>query len=178
MRRSTNLEVVAGRDLAREHANAIDAATPGGGRGDETTDRLILAANHRFNRLSLSLRGGLRETTYDGDPFAAARNFTHRKLTGRAAWAFRPTLTAFAEVGYDRRDREGPTLDDGLSRSSHGERVRLGLSFGQTGEILCGEAGLWTTAPRQRRPARRRDIPGRCQPRLAHHAADIPSFDG
>jgi hypothetical protein len=73
VRRSTNREVVAGRDLAREDANAIDAATPGGGRGDETTDRLTLAANHQFNRLALSLRGGLRETTYDDAPFAAAR---------------------------------------------------------------------------------------------------------
>jgi hypothetical protein len=142
VRRSTNLEVVAGRDLAREDANAIDAATPGGGRGDETTDRLTLAANHRFNRLSLSLRGGLRETTYDDDPFAAARNFTQRTLTGRAAWTFRPTLAAFAEFGYDRRDREAPALDDGLTRSSDGVRIRLGLSFGQTGEILRGEASV------------------------------------
>ena len=140
--RSTNLEIVAGHDLVREDANAIDAASLDGTRGNQTVNRVTVAANHRFNRLSLNLRGGLSETTYEDDPFAAARNFTQRTLTGRATWSFRPTLAAFGEVGYDRREREGPVAGDGLSRSSDGERVRLGLSFGETGAILRGEASL------------------------------------
>jgi hypothetical protein len=140
--RSTNLEIVAGHDLVREDANAIDAASLDGTRGNQTVNRVTVAANHRFNRLSLNLRGGLSDTTYEDDPFAAARNFTQRTLTGRATWSFRPTLAAFGEVGYDRRDREGPVAGDGLSRSSNGERVRLGLSFGETGAILRGEASL------------------------------------
>ncbi len=142
VRRSTRLEATIGHDTTREEANAIDAAPNAGSRRDVTTDRATVSANHSFNRLSLDLRGGFRNTTYDDPLTTPSRDFNQRTITGRASWSFRPTLAAFSELGYDRRDRAAAPASDGLSRSSDGERVRLGLSFGQTGAVLRGEASL------------------------------------
>lgn len=142
VRRSTTLEAVAGRDITREAANAIDAVTAGAGRADVTTDRATLAASHRFNRLGLQLRGGLETTRYEDGATTFSRDVDRRTLTGRASWTFRPTLATFAELGYDRRDRAAPAATDGLDRSSAGSRLRAGLSFGETGALLRGEASL------------------------------------
>ena len=142
VRRSTKIEATIGRDTTREEANAIDAAPNAGSRRDVTTDRATVSANHSFNRLSLDLRGAFRNTTYDDPAMTPSRDFEQRTITGRASWSFRPTLAAFGELGYDHRDRAAAPASDGLSRSSDGERVRVGLSLGQTGAILRGEASI------------------------------------
>ncbi|MFX5207046.1 outer membrane beta-barrel protein, partial [Acinetobacter baumannii] len=50
------------------------------------------------------------------------------------------TLSAFSEVVTNQRSYDRLDLT-GLDRSSTGERYRVGVNFGTTGEILRGEIG-------------------------------------
>jgi hypothetical protein len=53
-------------EVQQESRDSIDAVgNSNSARPDVTTDRATAAFNHRFNRLSLQLRGGQAETRYD-----------------------------------------------------------------------------------------------------------------
>lgn len=145
--RSTNLQLLVGRELQQESRSAIDANV-GGDRADVTVDRAEASFNHRFNRLSLQVRGSVADWNYA--PVRAGgilvsnddRDYTAFDQAIRASWEFKPQLTVFSEVGFDRRDHEAPAASDGLRRDSTGERFRLGLAFGNSGRIIRGEASL------------------------------------
>jgi hypothetical protein len=81
------------------------------------------------------------------------RNYQAATEAIRATWEFKPTLLAFAELGFDQRNYKVAAFSDGIERSSTGERYRIGLSFGNTGAILRGEAsvGYGRQAPRDGR---------------------------
>ncbi len=68
-------------ELAQESRSAINAQSAGT-RPDVTVSRLRGAFNHRFNRLTVQLRGGIIDTAYGNNLFDgtvqsnADRNFT------------------------------------------------------------------------------------------------------
>jgi len=139
----TNLQIVASHDVGQE-SRSLTNARDVGTRPDITTDRLAAALNHRFNRLTLQLRGSVADYVYgpattDGVTFSnAALNYTAYEQAVRATWSFKPALSAFSEVVTNQRNYS--QLDPaGLDRSSTGERYRAGLGFGTTGEVLRGE---------------------------------------
>ncbi|MBX9861231.1 MAG: outer membrane beta-barrel protein [Hyphomicrobium sp.] len=136
--RRTNLQGLASHDLSQESRSGIDANTAGE-RADVTVDRANLALNHRFNRLSVQLRGAITDTAYsDANGISNAdRDTLETTQTGRATWEFKPTLSVYAEQEWNQRDKEA-TPPDGISRSSKGTRTRIGLDFGATGAILRG----------------------------------------
>jgi hypothetical protein len=133
-------------DVSQESRSAPDGRNVGT-RADVTTDKATLALNHRFNRLTLQLRGSYTDLTY-GDSSSlgittnnSTRDYATTEEAVRATWEFKPTLSTFTEVAVNQRDYA--TRDaSGLDRSSTGERYRVGLSFGNTGEILRGEASI------------------------------------
>jgi hypothetical protein len=138
-------EALMAHEVQQESRSSIDAVgNTNSARPNVTTDRVTAAFNHRFNRLSLQLRGGHAETRYDEEvpDLTNARNVRTRNLALRAQWEFRPTLSVFGELEVDDRRHEAPSLSDNLSRDSKGERYRIGLSLGQTGEYLRGEASI------------------------------------
>ncbi|WP_139247757.1 outer membrane beta-barrel protein [Hyphomicrobium sp. CS1GBMeth3] len=136
--RRTNLQGVAGHDVSQESRTAIDANQTGQ-RADVTTDRVELAFNHRFNRLSVQLRGGVSDTRYsDTNGMSNADRDTLETVEAvRAAWEFKPTLAVFAEQELNQRENRA-LPPDGISRDSHGTRTRIGLDFGSTGAVLRG----------------------------------------
>jgi len=147
--RRTNLEASLGRDVSQETRGTINSRATPGGRADVTTDRAAAAFNHRFNRLSLQLRGAVAERDYapemepDGTVISNAdRDSRQQEVTVRATWEFKPEFSVFGEVGTDGRDFRTASLSDGLRRDSRGERYRAGISFGNTGEIFRGEAAI------------------------------------
>ena len=158
--RRTNVEALIGRDYAQETRSSVDAPRAGE-RANITTDQAAVALNHRFNRLQVSLRGAVRDLAYsggtDGTGLGLASGASARtrdrgrdyRLTEeavRASWAFKPTLVAFVEAGLNQRDYETATLSDGIRRDSSGEKVKAGLSFGNTNRKLRGEIGVgWLT---------------------------------
>lgn len=145
--RRTNVQALLSHERSQESRSALDASSVGS-RANQTVDRAETAFNHRFNRLSVQLRGSVGDYAF-GDVVNAGvsssnsdRDYTVYEETARASWEFKPTLSAFAEVAVNQRGYDQAAQSDLINRSSDGERYRLGLSFGNTGKILRGEASL------------------------------------
>jgi hypothetical protein len=141
----TTIEAVGAREIAQESGNSVDnRGSASGDRPDVTTDRLNVTLNHRFNRLSLQLRGGLADTGYGDAPANTPndRDLTTHTLALRAQWEFRPTFSVFGEIERDERRHPAAAVNDDLTRNSEGERYRAGVALGQTGEFLRGEASI------------------------------------
>jgi hypothetical protein len=144
--RRTNLQGLLSRDFGQESRSAIDGVTTGE-RPDVTTDVAALALNHRFNRLALQLRGSLTDvdfsSTVNGGIITtnADRNSLTREGTLRLSYELKPTFALYVEGGLNRRTYDAAPSDD-ILRDSDGERYRLGIDFGGTGQILRGEASI------------------------------------
>lgn len=143
--RRTNIEARGAHEITQESRDSVDASgTLGAPRADVVTNRADVTLNHRFNRLSLQLRGGFTDTDYEEATGTAVnpRDLERRTVAMRAQWEFRPTFSIFGEVERDRRRHPGVAASDGLSRNSDGERYRAGVALGQTGAYLRGEASI------------------------------------
>lgn len=143
----TNLQAFVSRDYGQESRSAIDA-NQAGDRADLTLDRVGATFNHRFNRLSVQLRGTVSDYDYSdvvvGNTVQsnADRNYRAHDVAVRTSWEFKPTLTGFVEVEGNQRDYAVVAQSDGISRDSKGERYRVGVAFGETSEILRGEISV------------------------------------
>lgn len=138
----TNVQAIVGHDLSQEQRSAIDANQVGD-RAEVTVDRAEAALNHRFNRLSIQLRGSVADVTYsDVDGLDNRdRDTLESEQAVRAAWEFKPTLSVFAEEEINQRDKGGIPAD-GIPRDSKGTRTRVGLDFGATGAVLRGTVSV------------------------------------
>ena len=158
--RRTSVQAVVSRELTQESRSAIDARTAGD-RANLTTDRATATFNHRFNRLSVQLRGSVNDYDYGAQTDGGVvitnddRDYVAYEEAIRASWEFKPTLFAFAELAVNQRRYEVAALSDNIRRDSDGERYRVGLSFGNTGRKLRGEVavGYGTQRPDDRRLA-------------------------
>jgi hypothetical protein len=147
--RRTSLTGLVQHDVTQIARGSLETLRFGAARGDVTTDLAALTFDHRFNRLSLQFRGTMQSRTYDdvASPTGIVTTFRDLDLraseqAARATWAFKPTLAAFAEAAFNQRRFAAPSPADGLRRDSDGERIRLGIGFGNTGQILRGEASI------------------------------------
>lgn len=136
--RRTNLQAIVGHDKSQEDRSAIDANQVGD-RANVTVDRAEVALNHRFNRLSVQLRGAVSDATYSETNGMSNRDRDTLETTQavRATWEFKPTLSVFAEEELNQREKRALPAD-GISRDSKGSRTRVGLDFGATGAVLRG----------------------------------------
>lgn len=146
----TNFQAGVLRQFSQESRSAIDASSAGD-RTDLTVDEATLAFNHRFNRLSIGARGGISD--YDYGPSNGVtnddRDYQQTREAVRATWELKPTLSVFGETEFNQRQYDVAAVSDGIKRNSDGQRYRLGLSFGSTGQILRGEiaAGYGVQTP-------------------------------
>lgn len=144
----TSIETLVSNQRDQDTRSARDFPGAAAERGDIVTTRAALAINHRFNRLTVQLRGGVTDQDYlpveavgGGIIENRQRDVLIREAAARATWEFKPTLFAFTEVGrLDRAYKEVPA--DGISRDSQGLRTRVGVAFGNTGRIWRGEVSL------------------------------------
>lgn len=145
--RRSNLQALVSHDVTQESRSAIDAANALD-RTNVETNRAALTFNHRFNRLTVQLRGSFEEQDYSDDTFNGVltsnddRDKDEWEQAVRATWEFKPTLSAFAEVGFVQREFGAPAQSDNIQRDSTGERYRIGLDFGDTGAYLRGEISV------------------------------------
>ncbi len=162
--RRTNIEGLARRAVSQEsRSGANSTLSAGQNRTDIVTDTLALTGNHRFNRLSLQLRGAVQQINYapaevniaapPAPPVFARvdeRDYRTRDLGLRTSWEFKPTLTVFADLRL--RQRIYDRLQGGVNRDSSGKQWRAGVSFGTSGAYLRGEisAGYGNRRPDQR----------------------------
>jgi hypothetical protein len=147
--RRTNVEALASRAVTQDSRSNINAPSSAAARSDITTDVAALAFNHRFNRLGIQLRGSVTDANYE--PVASIgggtisnndRDLRTTEEAVRATWEFKPALFGFVEAGLNQRNYKTVALTDGFSRDSSGERYRIGVSFGNTGQRIRGEASL------------------------------------
>lgn len=145
--RRTNLQGTIAHEEAQESRSAINASSAGS-RPDIVVNRGKGSFNHRFNRLTVQLRGGIVDTRYGPAVFSgivqnnADRDYTLYEEAVRPKWEFKPTLFVFTDVAVNQRDYSIAAFTDGINRTSTGERYRAGVSFGKTGEFLRGEVSL------------------------------------
>jgi len=143
----TNVQGLIARDQRQEGRGAIDAASAGE-RPDVTTDQANITLNHRFNRLSVQLRGAVTDLKYSDitggllPSINSDRDSVTTEQAVRATWELKPTLSVFAEEEINQRAFDKPSQGDLIVRDSTGTRTRLGLDFGETGAILRGEVSL------------------------------------
>lgn len=146
--RDANIEVLAAHQFDQETRSSLFTATDAKNRTSFFTDKIAVAYNQRFNRLSIQLRGAFTDTDYQPVATIAGgtlsndeRDLSERETAIRAAWSFSPTLVAFAEAATNTQTyRTLPS--DGISRDSTGDRFKAGLSFGNVSAIWRGEVAL------------------------------------
>jgi hypothetical protein len=154
----TNVEVLLSRDHSLESRSALDASAVGS-RASVNIDRAEASLNHRFNRLSLQFRGSVSDYGYGTTENQGVvssntdRDYQQTEETARASWEFKPTLSAFTEVDVNQRNYDKAAATDLINRSSDGQRYKVGVSFGNTGQILRGEvsAGYGVQSPNDNR---------------------------
>ncbi len=178
-----NIETLVSRDLSQESRSSINAPAAAADRANITTDRFAAALNHRFNRLSLQLRGSVAEVNYGNVEAIGGgvisnndRDVRTTEEALRASWEFKPTLFGFVEAGLNQRSYKVASLSDGIPRDSTGERYRFGVSFGNSGQKLRGEisTGYGRQAPDD---ARLREITGVLfDANLAYRYSALTSF--
>jgi hypothetical protein len=163
--RYANIEVLAAHALDHEMRSSTLAPTDASKRTPYATDKVAFALNQRFNRLSLQLRGAVTEIDYQPVPTvggsvlsSSERDLSQRDVAMRAAWNFSPALGVFAEAAFNSQAyRASPA--DGISRDSTGDKTRLGLSFGNTGQVWRGEIAVGY-GHQNARDGRLRDVEG------------------
>jgi hypothetical protein len=146
IRRTTNLAAEANYSEFFEDRSSSDFPANALERPKERTRDALLEGNHTFNRVTLTLRGELSEEDFNDAVLADGsiennddRDFTERRLTGRAAYEFQPGVSAFIEASSNERDFVERFDDDGGLNGSSGHDIQGGLSFKLTGK-LSGEA--------------------------------------
>jgi hypothetical protein len=146
--RRTNLQGLVAHDVRQEGRAAIDASQFGD-RAEVTTNSADLTLNHRFNRLSLQLRGSYDDIDFGPTTGAGPGGNTNddrdtqvATQAVRTTWQFKPTFAVFGEVETNQRRYNVAAVSDGFSRDSNGERYRAGIDFGSTGQIVRGEMSL------------------------------------
>ena len=145
----TNISGQVSYQLQQESSSSINARGGIADRADIVTRRASASFQHRFNRLTLQLRGSV--STFDYGPVAVGagavlgqndRDYIARDAAVRASYEFKPNLIVFGEVQGDRRRYDVPALSDGILRSSTGWRYRLGVSAGNSGATLRGDLSI------------------------------------
>ena len=179
----TNLEALVSHQRDKDSRSGLDAPSAAAERGDIDTDRVAVAFNHRFNRLSVQLRGSVTEVDYAAVPSVAGvlinndeRDFSEREIAARASWQLNGEMAVFAETALNDREFQVAAAD-GILRSSDGRALSsgrvlrpLGRHYSRRDQRRLGPAAA------QRRPARRhRGGDRRCQSGVArigpHHGA-------
>jgi hypothetical protein len=144
----TTIEALVSRQLDKDVRSALDSPVGAAERGDIETHRVAVALNHRFNRLSLQLRGSVTDVDFAPVPSIAGgligndeRDVAQREAAFRASWALNRKVDVFAETAVnDREFHVAPA--DGIVRSSHGERYRVGVSFVPWDARVRGEVSV------------------------------------
>ena len=145
--RRSNLQALISHEIAQESRSAIDASSAPD-RTNVETQRAALTFNHRFNRLTMQFRGSIETRDFGDETFGGVvnrnddRDSDEWEQAVRATWEFKPTLSTFAEVGFVQREFGAPAQSDNIQRDSTGERYRVGIDFGDTGEIVRGEISV------------------------------------
>lgn len=158
IRRDTNLIVQASYSQNLGDRSDTDFPSDSSERSLERYQDISIEGNHTFNRVQLTLRGEILEEDFDDGTRSDGsiinnddRDFTERRLTGRAGYEFQPGVVAFAQTSINERNFAEAFDDDGTRSGSSGYDIQGGLSFlltqTLTGEVSAGYASQTADDP-------------------------------
>jgi len=144
----TSLTGEASYSLTQESRSDPELPTGTADRPNVRTSGAAAAVDHRFNRLSLRLRGNLERTSFSDavllngvvDP-QDDRDFTDRAAQLRGAYQFNSDVTAFVQGEVLRRSYKRPARSDDILRSSKGFEVTAGVE-GNLSPTITGTAAV------------------------------------
>ena len=146
--RRTNIAAEAAYSLAQQSRGTAVGPQNAVRRPDVQNLRGAVAVNHRFNRLSIRLRGEIEAVTYDDAVLGGGvisvqsdRDNVEKRLALRGSYEFDPGLSVFAEGLVERRGFDRVSPGDGISRDADGLGIRGGIIF-DNGSKLYGEIAL------------------------------------
>lgn len=143
--RRTQIESTFEHERTLEDIDSVSAVQGAADRTPIITLGGSTQLQHRFNRLTASLRGGITEFDYEDVPLIGGgiannddRDYTERKLTGRLSYAFNPEMTVFVEGSGNTHEYAQRIDDNGIVRGSDGGEVLAGVAV-DLGSKLRGE---------------------------------------
>lgn len=143
----SNLKGELERSLTQE--NRDDFGFPEGAvtRANIFTDRAAMEGNHTFNRVTVTLRGGVTQEDYGefqllndtATESGASRDNTLNEIGGRTAYELKQGVSAFVDWNNNDRRFRDKYNSNGTRNGSSGYAVQGGLAFDLT-DWLTGEA--------------------------------------
>lgn len=148
VRETTSLNTEFSFGLSREGRSAISSGASSARRPLISTYHASALGSHRFNRLSLSLRGGFDYADY-GKSFLAGgggssnddRDYSDLTTSARATYHLKPGLSVYSEGGISLRRHTRRVDASGLRRSSDGLSAHAGVRF-EVGRLVRADVAL------------------------------------
>ncbi len=148
IRRNTTLDTELGYELSRESSSTISSASSAARRPMVSNYHASALGTHRFNRLSLSLRGGFDYAQYGktllsggGSAGNEDRDYFDLTSTARATYEVKPGVSVYGEAGVSLRRHIRNTDSSGLRRASDGVSASLGAQF-EIGRLIRADASV------------------------------------
>ncbi len=143
----TNLKGELERSLVQENRDDFGFPAEAVTRANIFTDRAAVEGNHTFNRVTLTLRGGVTQEDYGefqilddtATESGASRDNTLNEIGGRAAYELKQGVSAFVDWNNNDRRFRDKFNSDGSRNGSSGYAVQGGLAF-KLIDWLTGEA--------------------------------------
>jgi hypothetical protein len=139
--RQTNIAAELSYDYAQETRGTLTGAALNSPRANVETRRAALEANHRFNRISVQIRGARIEYDYTNAVSLDDRSYAQDEAGARIGYELVPRVRVYVDAAVNRRKHETAALTDGILRDSTGTRTRVGIALDIRG-TLWGEASL------------------------------------
>jgi hypothetical protein len=145
-----HLGLEAEKSQTQAGANSVSITDIAGDVTNLQEEHLTGYADHRFNRLTLTLTGTVADYKYDDAndvslsgpiPFGDIRDYRETLEVLRTSYEFNSNWAGFVEGALDQRDYKEDVNIGGFRRSSMGERAATGVTLTLarlTGEISIG----------------------------------------
>ena len=146
--RDTTLDLRTGFSVGQENRGSVDLNV----NAEEPTDIYSFNAsatiNHRINRATMSLRGGIQTYDYENTPLSngtvdnnSDRNYYEVNTTLRVGYDISPRLIVFSELNYAELVHDQRVDDNGNIRDSHSYGASAGVAVALS-EALSGEISI------------------------------------
>ncbi len=145
IRERTRVDLSADYALSEDRRASADVSAAAAELPDQHDFGASAQITQRFNRLSVSLRGAIADTTVEDTALVGGgtqtnkdRNYYDLSGTLRGSYEVSPALQPFAEMTVSRRNYDQRTDDNGQRRDSQGYVLAGGAAI-NLGPILSGE---------------------------------------
>lgn len=148
IRRDTNLDLRMGFTLGQESRGSVDLDTSAESPSDIYAFSASAALNHRINRTTMSLRGGISLYDYEDTRLSngtvadnSDRNYYEVNTTLRVGYDISPRLIVFSELSYAENIHDRRVDDNGEVRDSHSYGASAGVAFAVS-DLVNGEVSI------------------------------------